>query len=180
MRFSDGEKLIVMMLADISKKMDTKGEIDPDFVASTVTHDYLWALHWKYAGIPFEDQESPQEVKETATILEMWSFIERSYDEFTDDERKYVKENASPLGNSVRFDGFDGNDGRGHYGIALFLINELDRFTEFKGRDLNSHAPSLEPNMRMLPVFNRITTASHYELLTPQELVEILKSQAYR
>ena len=52
---------------------------------------------------------------------------------------------------ALTFDGFDGNNDR-HYGLASFLVQDMGRFEEFKGRPLNSHSQSSMPKYRnMLP-----------------------------
>jgi uncharacterized protein len=75
MKLSDGEKLILMMLADLYKRLKIKGDFDPDFITNTISHDYLWGFNWEYTGIPFEKEQAPPEVAETVDILDMWSFL---------------------------------------------------------------------------------------------------------
>ncbi|EJE4164467.1 YfbU family protein, partial [Vibrio parahaemolyticus] len=128
----------------------------------------------KYSGIPFESQETPQIVKEVLNILDMWSFIERSYASLTDENKAYVEREASPFGRDPKFPGFDGNNETDYMGAASFLVNDLDRFAEFKGRDFNSHCPSVDGYQRMMNVYKPIMKANGYQLLTAVELVQIL------
>ncbi|WP_050999679.1 hypothetical protein [Bradyrhizobium elkanii] len=66
MKMTDGEKLIVLMLADISKRLQGEPEVDPDFVEQTIYADQLWGFDWHFSGIPFERSEEPNPVvKET-------------------------------------------------------------------------------------------------------------------
>ena len=37
MKLSDGEKLILMVLADMYKHLEIKGEFDPDFISTTIS-----------------------------------------------------------------------------------------------------------------------------------------------
>ena len=57
-----------------------------------------------------------------------------------------------PFGDA-RFSGFDGNNELEYISVARFLIDHLDSFTDFKGRDLNSHMPSIDRYSRMFLVF---------------------------
>jgi uncharacterized protein len=46
MKLSDGEKLILLMLADMYKGMKIKGDFDPDFISSTIHNNHLWGFDW--------------------------------------------------------------------------------------------------------------------------------------
>ncbi|EGQ8961968.1 YfbU family protein [Vibrio parahaemolyticus] len=174
MKVTDGEKLILLMLSEIYDKLELEGEVEPDFIRSAIFSDNTWSIPWKYSGIPFESQETPQIVKEVLNILDMWSFIERSYASLTDENKAYVEREASPFGRDPKFSGFDGNNETDYMGAASFLVNDLDRFAEFKGRDFNSHCPSVDGYQRMMNVYKPIMKANGYQLLTAVELVQIL------
>jgi hypothetical protein len=70
MKLTDGEKLIILMLADMYKAMKVKGEFDPEFISKTIYHDQLWGFNWEFTGIPFEKYETPVEVTQTVEILD--------------------------------------------------------------------------------------------------------------
>ncbi|TOL43317.1 hypothetical protein CGH98_23025, partial [Vibrio parahaemolyticus] len=74
----------------------------------------------------------------------MWSFIEHSYAQLSDEEKVHLEEAAKPFGKDPKFPGFDGNNESSYMGIASFIVNDLERFEEFKGRNFNSHCPSLD------------------------------------
>lgn len=179
MKISDGEKLILLMLSELYDKLGVDGEIEPDFIRSAIFTDNTWSIPWKYSGIPFESQESPQIVKEVLDILDMWSVIERSYANLTDADKKFVEEEAAPFGKDPAFRGFDGNNETDHMGTASFLVNELDRFEEFKGRDFNSHCPSLDTYNRMLSAYKPIMKKLFFQPLSAQHIVEILKEKIH-
>ena len=48
-----------------------------------------------------------------------------------------LKMKPHPFGDA-RFSGFDGNNELEYISVARFLIDHLDSFTDFKGRDLDS------------------------------------------
>lgn len=64
MKVTDGEKLILLMLSELYDKVGVEGEIEPDFIRSAIFNDKTWSIPWKYPGIPFEQQETPQVVNE--------------------------------------------------------------------------------------------------------------------
>lgn len=179
MKFTDGEKLIILMLSELHEKLDINGEIDPDFVKSAIFNDKLWGLRWKYPGIPFEAEDDPEIVKVVVDILDMWSFIEHSYQNLSDEDKHKLEEDAAPFGKDPKFQGFDGNNETEYMGTAMFVVNDLDRFEEFKGRSFNSHCPSIDSHQRMLSAFEPIRKKLTFEPLSVNELTTILKEKTH-
>jgi uncharacterized protein YfbU (UPF0304 family) len=176
-RFSDDGKLITLMLCDLFKHQKVKSEIDPNFVAAAIHRGGLWALGWEYSGIFHGHEDSKATLKEVVDILEMWAFLERGYARLSKKEKDRVAADAGPFGKSVVFPGFDGNYESEHLGIAGFLVNELGRFFDFKGRDLNSHCPLLENYRRMVKSFEPMRTNLVGQELDASRIMEILKAQ---
>lgn len=179
MKLSDGEKLIILMLSELYEKLGIDGEVEPEFLKSAIFSDQLWGIRWKYSGIPFDDAEDPKIVKEVVDILDMWSFIERSYAELHDDQKAQLEKEADPLGKDPKFRGFDGNNESEYMGTAIFLVNELDRFSEFKGRGFNCHHPSIDTHRRMLEVFEPMRRRSSFGLLSLDDLTAILTAMVH-
>jgi uncharacterized protein YfbU (UPF0304 family) len=179
MKLSDGEKLILLMLADVSKALKVKGEIDAAFIKKAVVNDDLWAIHWKYHGIPFAKEPDPIEVTQTCDILDMWSFVESSFSELSAADKKRVKVEAEPFGRDVKFHGFDGNHEH-HTFIARVLIEDLDKWSEFKGRPLNAHMRTVDGYLRMCGVFEpmRASLVSR-KGLTADQIIAILMAQKH-
>src|SRR5262249_42597118 len=134
MTLSDGEKLILVMLCDLYKHLKVKSDIDPDFVLAAIHNNHPWGLRWTYPGI-YSGEEPPSRelVLETADIMQMWSTLERSYAQLSQPEKQQIERDAEPFGRDVRFEGFDANHEPQH-SVAQFLVDELNRFEEFKGR----------------------------------------------
>ena len=179
MNVSDSEKLILLMLTELYDSVGVKGEIDPDFIRSAIFSDKTWSIPWKYYGIPFEDQDTPEVVKEVLDILEMWSVIESSYAELSDDEKDLVEKEASPFGKKPTFKGFDGNNESEYMSTASFIVNELERFEEFKGRNFNSHSQSIDAYNRMKFVFEKIRKNIDFYPLNAQQLINLLKEKIH-
>ena len=179
MKITDGEKLILLMLSELYDKLEVNGEVEPDFIRSAIFSNNTWSIPWKYVGIPFEEQETPEIVKEVLDILDMWSMIERSYANLSEASKQFVDKEAAPFGKDPMFRGFDGNNESEYLGTASFLVNDLDRFEEFKGRDFNSHCPSIDTYNRMLAVFKPILKKLRSRPLSAQELVDIFKEKVH-
>lgn len=179
MKITDSEKLILLMLSALYDKLAVDGEVEPDFIRSAIFSDNIWGIPWKYPGIPFEEQNTPEIVKEVLDILDMWSSIERSYESLSDEGKVYLEREADPFGTPPKFPGFDGNNETNYIGTASFIVNDLDRFEEFKGRNFNSHCPSIDSYQRMLSVFEPIRANLDFQLLSAENLADILKERIH-
>jgi uncharacterized protein len=180
MNFSDAEKLILAMLAEIHHKLEIKDGIDPGFVMEAIYSDNTWGLAWRYPGI-FESRETPHKVKEMVNIVDMWSFIESSYAKLSKTDKNRVAKEAGSFGKDPKFAGFDGNSEGEYYSTVLFLINHLDRFKEFKGRDLNSHTPfGLDGYKRMYAIFEVMRPGlANTGQLSASQLIELLNERVH-
>lgn len=178
-RFSDGEKLIVTMLRDIYKHLKlTKGDLDPDFLSEVIGGGHYWALKWSLVGLFHDHEDDPRDVTFVVDVLDMWNFIERGYEKLSKKDKDRVEKEATPFGKYVTFMGFDGNNEAAHVGIARFLIEEMGRFSRFKGRELNSHMHSLAAYRRMLNVFEPMRDALVGDDLDATKIIAILKAKA--
>jgi uncharacterized protein YfbU (UPF0304 family) len=171
MKLTDGEKLILLMLADMYKNLKIKGDFDSEFISNTIHNDYLWGFSWKYSGIPFEKSASPGEVTETSDYLDMWYLLEISYDKLSGADKKKVK--AVNNNSDVRFPGFDGNN-EDHMGISHYLIEQLERYEHFKGKNLNSHMSSVPLYSRMYSVFKPMRASIGSGHLSADQIIKIL------
>jgi uncharacterized protein YfbU (UPF0304 family) len=179
MKLSDGEKIIILMLTELFEKLQVDGEMEPDFLRSAIFNDMLWGIRWKYSGIPFSEAEDPEVVKEVLDILDMWSSIERSYAGLDSAGKESIKHSLGALGDSPRFQGFDGNNESEYVGTALFLVNQLDRFVEFKGRGFNCHHPSIEMHRRMLSAFEPMRRRHMSPDLSAGQILQVLQEQVH-
>jgi uncharacterized protein len=176
-KLSDGEKLILLMLRDLYKHLKARGEIDPEFVSEAIAGGHYWGLRWRYSGILHDHEDSETVVSEVVDVLDMWSFLESSYGKLSQKDKAQIEAEAGPLGKSVRFPGFDGNNETEHLGIARFLIDDLERFSSFKGRDLNSHLQSIEAYRCMLRVFGPMRENLVGRGLSASEIIAILSER---
>jgi len=172
-KFSDGEKTIMLMLRDVYKGLKLKGgETDFDFIAHVIYGGHYWAPKWVQTGLHHEHQDSYANVKFTVDVLDMWYFIEEAATKMTAKDKKRF-ELACPH-SYLEFPGFDGNNETEHLGIARFLIEEMNRFEKFKGRSLNAHHPTLGRYRRMVQTFLPIRKRlDHRNGLSVDELVSI-------
>lgn len=169
--FSDGEKMLMLMLKDIYKRLGIEdGECDPDFVAEAIYGGHFWAPKWKFQSVFHEEKDDPREVRYVVDVLDMWTFIEAGFERLSKDEQRALEEESGP----VKFRGFDGNYETSALGIASFLIEKMNRFACFAGRDLNSHHPTETRYRDMLRSFRGMREKLVGRSLDKKELAELL------
>lgn len=172
---SDGERLIIAMLADMQKGLNLgRGEIDTDMVSTAIAGGHLWALKWRYQGVYPNHTDSEQDVTFVGDVLDMWSFIEDGMSQLTADDRATVSEIAG-YQEDVKFPGFDGNNEAELLSIALFRINTLGQFVGFANRNLNSHCPMRDRYRKMLAEFTQIRpTLGYRRPMAKSQLISLL------
>jgi uncharacterized protein len=179
-KLTNPEKLTLMMLAEIHEALKIKDGVDTKFLKSAIYSGNTWALPWEMSGLLHsEDGETPPEVKEVLDILDMWEFLEEAHGNFDTEDRKKVEVEAEPFGANVKFPGFDGNNETNLLGIARFLVEDMGRFSRFKGRVLNSHMPSVDVYRRMLTAYTPIREALDAKGMTADEVIRVLKAKRH-
>ena len=176
-RFDDGSKLITMMLCEMYKHLKVSGGVNPELVEDAIAGGHYWGLRWEYPGIFHDDEDREVVVREVADILTMWSLIESGCNKLSKADKARVNKEAEPLGGNVAFRGFDGNYETAHMSIARFMIKTLKRFTDFSGRDLNSHMPTLDGYRRMLRVFEPMRKTLLGVDLNASQIVDLVHAQ---
>ncbi|NKA76055.1 hypothetical protein GO285_05028 [Ralstonia solanacearum] len=175
--FSDGEKMLMLMMRDVFKALKIKDpDSDPDFLAEVIYGGHYWAPKWDMQGVFHDHVDNPRDVSHVVDVLDMWSFMEEAYEELSQAQKKAITEQVGSWATDVKFHGFDGNNESSQLGIAGFLINKMDRFTRFKGRDLNSHHPTYGRYRRMLDLFESMRASLVGTGLNVEQIVALLKA----
>lgn len=178
--FSDGEKLITMMLVDIYKHLGVEGGTDVDFAQKALLGGHFWALGWEMPGLFHGYADKQRHVRFTLDVLEMWSFIEEAMDSFTTEEKKKIEEEVGVLGQNPKYPGFDGNNESEYLGIARFLVEEMGRFPRLKGRGaVNAHIPTLDTHRRMLEVFTPMSENLFGSNLSTAQVATLLRARIH-
>lgn len=175
--FSDGEKMLMLMMGDLYKHLKLKdAESDPSFLAKVIYGGHYWAPKWEMQGVFHDHVDNPEDVTHVVDVLDMWSFIEEAYEKFSDKQREQIAEEVGPLGQHVTFHGFDGNNESSQLSIARFLIKEMNRFSRFKDRDLNSGHPTFARYHHMVKIFEPIRATLIGHGLNLQQVITLLKA----
>lgn len=174
MKLSDGEKLILIMLSDIQEAQGIRNSVDPELIRSAIYYDCTWGLPMEYPGIPFSDTTTPKIVEEVSNILQMWTIIEASYAKLSEEDRKKVETEAYPFGSAPHFEGFDSNSEADELRVVSFLVDYLNRFLQFKGRNLISAIPLSRRYKRMYEIYEPMFTKIDRGRLSADQLIAIL------
>lgn len=176
---TDSERLLAFMLVDMHKKLNIEDGLDPDFIEYAIGGGHYWALRWQYPGIFHGEEDKPDTVNEVCEILDMWYFLEDGFNKLSKKDKEKVKQEAKPFGENVKFPGFDGNTETEHMSIARFLIHKMERYTEFKDHELNSHSSLLEIYRRMLSIFRPMLANLKGGKLSASQIISILKERTH-
>lgn len=174
-RFSKAELLNTWLLTEILKQQ--KGYRDADtieLIQKAISGGHYWALDWELTGILHNYEDKPQVVSETVDILDMWDIIETGIEQLSKADGAAL---ASALGEHpmTKFLGFCGNTEAEHLGVARFLVEDMGRFSRFKGHAFNSHMPILATYRRMRAKFEDIRATLIGRPLSVAQLAELLR-----
>lgn len=172
---TDGDKLNFMVLRDIVKHLKIKdAETNVDFVAETVYGGHYWAPTWEMQGVFHKHADRPADVTLVVNTLDMWDFVEGCIEKLSQEDIEKLK--AFNHGYVPKFHGFDGNNESTLMSIARFLVEKMDRFSRFKKRDFNSHAPTAARYRRMTTAFEPIrATLGFGRDMGVDQIIELLK-----
>jgi uncharacterized protein YfbU (UPF0304 family) len=125
-------------------------------------------------GLFHAHADRPADVTLVVDTLDMWDFIEGCIEKLTPEETERLK--AANYGCLPTFAGFDGNNESSLMSIARFIVDKMDRFSRFKKRDFNSHAPTAARYSRMSKEFEPIrATLGFGRDLGVDQIIELLK-----
>jgi uncharacterized protein len=173
--FSDGEKMLMLMMGDLFKSLKIKDpESSPDFLAEVIYGGHYWAPKWDMQGVFHDHVDDPRDVTYVVDVLDMWSFIEEAYERLNPAQKTTITEEVGTWADG-EFHGFDGNNESSQIGIARFLVDKMNRFTRFKGRDMNSHCPTEQRYRPMIAAFETMRPSLVGGGLSVQQLITLLK-----
>ncbi|MDA5564354.1 YfbU family protein [Cobetia sp. MMG027] len=183
MKFSDEQKLIVLMLADLYNSQKNANiasyELDPNFIKEAIFSNNTWAIPWRFPGIEFSNNEPPEYIRELFDILDMWSSIENKQKKLGTEKTHKILINNEIKPIEAEFIGFSSMNEGEYITATRFIIEELERFTQFKGRYLVSQWDTLSRYRRMLKIFENIPNSNlvtYNEELSEKNFIELLKA----
>lgn len=163
MELTEKERLILFNQYRILEKLYPEDEKDcqiaQKILAEGYTIEYDSLAEFMSDGIPREVCE------EVIDILQMYRSLYTSYKELSD--------KTGINKGDVIFQGFDGNEETDHYVFACFYLEDLNRYSEFKGVDINSHSNRL---YKYLPMLSEWRKYGRYDTLNMEQIIKIINA----
>jgi uncharacterized protein len=94
-------------------------------------------------------------------------------------EKAFIEEKFGKVERNIKFCGFGGNHEVRHVGIENMLINQMERFSFFKGRNLNAYVTMIQSYSGMLNVFQSLNNNLAGRKLSVLELAELLQPRIH-
>lgn len=177
MNFTPEQRLIVGLLCDIHQQLEIPNSFDPEMINDAIQTGNEWAIdvrYGEYLGSTITDQRFDF----IGNVLSMCEVIENSFAGLSPEDQDAVR--AGTIFNASRaFDGFDGNNESSFMSAARFMVNKLELFRHFEGREFNSHGPSLDGYRRMLEAFNRVAEPYSHHGLSVAQIIEIMNEKIH-
>lgn len=173
------EKLTVLMLCEIFKKLEIENSFDPDLISQAISSGDTWVLDWKY-GIRDEGSVRPPHVREVGDTLDMYSFLRDSFQRLDEGDQAKVEAAVPNARASVTFHGYDGNNETEYLSAARYMVDHLDAFESMKDvATRNSHMPVVEMYARMFGAFEPIRANLVGRLMNAEEIIEVLAAKTH-
>ncbi|WP_414553711.1 YfbU family protein [Stenotrophomonas forensis] len=179
MKFTDEQRLIVMMLADIQKALNVRGDLDADFISKAAAWKNEFSIGWHH-GSYFDDTDTPPDFRFVLDVLDMFSFLEPANDSLTPSERQDLDSRVGWNTAGPLFTGFDGNNESELRSYVVVAIDDLGFYPELKrGKfdSFNSHSQREDRYRAMLNVFKPIRAQLLDRKLTIDELAAVISAR---
>lgn len=176
LKLNNPERLMVWLLAEILKHQKGHQEQNTvNLLQEAIYGGHIWALEWELTGILHGHTDDKRALNLVVDTLDMWWFIERAYNGFSDEEKKRLEAEVGSFGKNPKFPGFDGNHEAEYLGIARFLVKQLKRFEDLDVGSFNSHMPSVDRYRRMIGLFEPMRKNLMGRGLNVEEVITLLK-----
>ncbi|MDN4292767.1 YfbU family protein [Citrobacter freundii] len=181
MKYTQPEKLQLMMLCEIYRALEIENSFDPDILEEAISTDNTWAIDWQYQSLD-SGEDTPPEVKLFVDTVDMYGILKYTYGHFSDSEKADVESAVSHFSadHCLEFPGFDGNN-EGEYLTIGRLLTKMGRFSESGDITKNSHIPSVEIYQRMLEEFlpARAKEWCHGRGITKEAFIRTLNARVH-
>lgn len=172
MLLSNGEKIVLLMLSQIHEHLkieDTRAQL----IRQAIETGNIWVIEDSFPEVFEVNEISPDVVRTTRDVLTMWLSLEESFAALSSSEKEWLRVNSQHIGDRVVFPGFSGNYEGEYLSAARFMVDVLERYEHFAGRDLNHCLRHMDTYRKMLPTFEAILHKGCSLSLTAQQVAEI-------
>ncbi|WP_048780736.1 YfbU family protein [Pantoea vagans] len=179
MKYTQQEKLQILMLCDIYRALGIKHSYDPEIIEDAITSDNYWAIDWEYQHL-YSGNETPKEVSFFVDVYDMYKILNETYMKLSPEDKADVAAQVQFFNEeySLEFPGFDGNN-EGEYMSIGRMLQKMGRFSGSEDLTKNSHSEKVGAYRRMLEVFlpARKDEWNHTRGITKESLIATLNSE---
>lgn len=180
-RFSDGEKTLMALMADLFSHVGAPQEKIAALLGGFASGNH-WVADLEMGYFYTPPKTSFEAANFVQATLEMWDIFELAFDSFTEEQKVMVLADTPgeaalrQLGRptrsrEVRFLGFSAINENELVEIAAHLIDGMHRFPRFKGRNLAFQKTETRRYIQSkLDFYNRLKPNLSGRLPTPQEV----------
>jgi uncharacterized protein YfbU (UPF0304 family) len=169
-----GDKLILSILCDVSRKVEAKGAIDPDFLQEAIKGGHNWAIEWEHPSLAHGHTNSQNTVDMVSRVLSMWRLIEDSFAMLSAEDQGRVRADAG-LAGPPRFPGWHSGQEANYKSTSRFLTDQMAVFPMFAGRSaIESGRPVIARYKRMLECLAGFASKGSDQRLDADELSGLL------
>ena len=169
-----GEKLLLSVLCDVSRKVGAEGMIDPDFLESAIKGGHSWAIEWEHPSLAHGHTNSQATADFVIKVLSMWRLIEEGFGKLALTEQESVRQ-AAGLSGAPAFPGWHGDLEANYKSTARFMTDRMNLFPTFVGRSsADSNEPVVGRYKQMLSLLAKIENGATDPSLSADQLVQLL------
>lgn len=180
LRFSDGEKTLIKLVGELSRYIGAPSD-KIDVLLEGFSSGNHWAVDMEMGYLYNSASTSPEDVPFVLSVLEMWDIFERAFESFSEEDQALVladepgeqelrKKGKQPESREIIFHGFCATTESDLVNIATFLIEKMNRFPRFKGRNLSFNKKTYKSHEMKLIYFNKLRPTLIGRLPLPDEV----------
>lgn len=170
-----GDKLILSILCDVSRKVEATGMIDPDFLEAAIKGGHSWAIEWEHPSLAHSHTNSQTAADFVIRVLSMWKQIEDSFASLSEADKNRVRQEAG-LARDPSFPGWHREQEANYKSTARFMTDRMNLFPAFEGRSAaDSGEPVVACYKRMLSRLELSDAATGDQPLGAEQLVDLLR-----
>jgi len=178
MKYTQQEKLQILMLCDIYRALGIKHSYDPEIIEEAITSENYWAINWEYQHL-HSGEETPKEVTFFVDVYDMYKILNETYTKLSPEDKADVAAQVQFFNeqHSLEFLGFDGNN-EGEYMSIGRMLQKMGRFSGSDELTENSHTEKANSYKRMLEVFlpARRSEWDHIRGISKESLIATLNA----
>lgn len=175
MKFSQAEKLQIMMLCEIYRHLGIKNSFNPDLIEEIILTNNYWALEWEYSittGAPI-----PEDVVLVTDILRMYDTLKFTYSNLSASDKKEIQltiPKFSPQ-HYLEFQGFQHDTEKRYFNITQMLKSM--QYSDNKSLNIRATQPMLDTYKLLLHSYI-MELSDHGTTISKESLIKVLRSMS--